>query len=133
MQSFGYAGENWTTPTFCSTTDGDHIGEVLTRFPNVENLLRLLPREVDPYFGHRLHNKRVDFAGFESCALRVEKLAANVVHPRLSHLTAGAVMNANKENFFLCHFSFSHLCRSRTSGAVHSNSFEVVAIFRDRL
>ena len=43
--------------------------------------------------------------------MRFELLATDVVQERLSHLAAGAVMNANEQDLFLCHMSKPNLAR----------------------
>ena len=41
----------------------------------------------------------------QASAVRLELLAADMVQERLSHLAAGAVMNADKKDLFLRHKS----------------------------
>ena len=49
---------------------------------------------------HRFHDERIEGARLESRAVGLEGLRADAVEERLRHLAAGAVMNANEEDFF---------------------------------
>ncbi len=102
MQTLGDAGKYRTAVGARLITDGDDVWEKLPALENIEDALRFLFGNIDADFAHRFDRDRIERAGFKSGAVRIELPATKTVQPRLGHLAAGAVMNANKQ-YFLFH------------------------------
>ena len=81
----------------------DHILKNLPSFPDLEDLLSLFTRQIDVHLSHRPCDQRIDVAGLESRALRLEQFATYPIQPRFSHLAASAVVHANKKYLFFRH------------------------------
>lgn len=80
------------------SADGDDISEQLTRFPDIENGLRLLPGDIDPGLAHCFHCERIQHTGLEAGALRFKLVSTKMIEPGFSHLAASAVMNADEQD-----------------------------------
>jgi hypothetical protein len=103
MEAFGYTGEDGAALGAGFIADRDDIGEDPAGFKHVEDGPGRVGRNVDANFLHGLDDDGVEFAGFESGAMGFELIAADLVEEGLSHLAAGAIVDANKENSFLLH------------------------------
>ena len=90
--------------------NGDDVAVKSVFFKELEDGLRLFLGNIDAHVGHCGDGEGIERAGFESGAFRVDFAAAEVVEKRFGHLAAGAVMDANKEDFQ--HFA------ERSSGAI---------------
>src|ERR1700736_6326488 len=71
----------------------------MSRLENIEDGLRFVLRNIDPGLAQRFDRERIERARLEAGALRFEIFAANFLQQSRGHLTAGAVVHANKENF----------------------------------
>ena len=98
MQPFGDAGKNRAALGARFIADGDDVRKQFAGFEDIEDGLRFLLGNIDPHFLHRFDHERIQRPGLEPGALGVEKFAAKMIEPRLGHLAAGAVVNANEEN-----------------------------------
>ena len=98
MHSFGDARKNGTTLGARFIADGDDMGKKFAGFEDLEDSLRFLLGNIDPHFLHRFDHEWIQRAGFESGALRGERIATEMIQPRLGHLAAGAVVDADEED-----------------------------------
>ena len=64
MQPRRYARENWTALSFGFAAHRHHILKHLAGFPDVENSLRFLSRQIDPDFLHYYNGERIEDARF---------------------------------------------------------------------
>ena len=90
--------EDWTLLRAALIANRNDICEDRARFPNIENSLHALARNVDPYLRHRFDDERIKGSRFEAGALCFELVAADVIHPGLGHLAARTVVDADEEN-----------------------------------
>ena len=101
MQTVGDAGKGGTSLGAGLVTNGDDISEAFAGGEHVRDGFGLVAGNVYADFLHGFDNNGIEFAGFEAGAVGFELLAANVIQERFRHLAAGAVMDADEENFFL--------------------------------
>jgi len=99
VQAPGYAGKDWTSSRFGFIANRDHVGEQLPGFKNVEHRPRFVLGNIDPDFAKHFYCERIQFTGFESGAFRFEKFPAAFVEQRRCHLTARAIVHADKQHF----------------------------------
>src|SRR5437879_2402957 len=109
MQAGGDAGKDGAAFGVGLIANGDHVGEDPAGFEEIEHGLGFVGGEVYADLLHGLHDDAVEFAGLQSGAVGFELLPADLIQERLSHLAAGAVVNADKQDFFLAHGSLSTL------------------------
>jgi len=98
MQTPRRTREDWTLLRAALIANRNDICEDRARFPDVENALCALARNVDPDLRHRLDHERIKGSRFEAGALCFELVAADVIHPGLGHLAACTVVDADEEN-----------------------------------
>src|ERR1043165_6573779 len=103
VQSPGRAGKNRAALGAALIANGYHPVETLARSQQCRNGFGPVARKIEADFAHHFDDEGIEFAGFQPGALRFEVLAADLVKERLGHLAARAVVDANKENFFLFH------------------------------
>jgi hypothetical protein len=100
MQAFGRSRKDGTFFSASFVTDGNHIGKELSGLKHIEHLLCFLARDIDSHLCHCFYCERVKRPWFQPGALGLKVIAAGVVQPSLSHLAAGAVMDADEEDLF---------------------------------
>jgi len=76
--------------------NGDHVRERLLRFEHVSDGFGLVARNIHADFAHNFHDDRIQFAGFDAGALRVEFFTSELVEKCLRHLAACAGVNADE-------------------------------------
>jgi hypothetical protein len=108
MQSRRHPGENRTALGLRFIANGDHVGEQLSGFEDVEHGARFVFGNIDPTLVERFDRERIEFARLQAGAFRFKEFAAPFVQQRRRHLAARAVVHANEENFlFHCAFRLS--------------------------
>jgi hypothetical protein len=90
-------------PRLRLAANGDDVAEKLTRLENIEDGLRLVLRNIEAAFAHHFHHERIQRAGLQAGALRLEFRAADIVQERFGHLAARAVVNTYEEDSWLVH------------------------------
>lgn len=98
MQARGDARENGTTLRACLIADGNNVIKALVAFQKIQYGLRPVLRNIETAFTHRLHHDGIEFAGFESGALRVKVMGAMLIQKRFRHLAARTVVNADEQD-----------------------------------
>src|SRR5688572_31220136 len=101
MEALSDAREDGTFLGAGLIANGHDVGDELPGLEDVENGLRFLFGNIDPDFLHRFDHERIQRSRLEAGALGVEKVAAKMIEPRLGHLAAGAVVNADEKNVWL--------------------------------
>ena len=99
MKARGQAGENRATLRAGFVANGDDVGKHGAGFDNIRNRLRLMAGNIQAEFVHRFNGQWIEFARFETGAARFKLSAANLIQKCLRHLAAGAVVDANKQDF----------------------------------
>ena len=99
MEAGGYAGKNRASLCTGFIADGNNVREHLSGFEDVENGLGFLSGDIDSDFIHHADNVLIQRAGFQSGALSFKMLGADLIEEGLGHLTAGAVMNTDEQDF----------------------------------
>lgn len=79
--------------------DCDDIGKHLAGLDEIEHGFGLVARNVNADFLHGFHNNRIEFARLKTGTVGFKLVAADLIQERLGHLAAGAVMDANEQNF----------------------------------
>ena len=100
MQPRGYAGKNRAAFRARFVADGDHVGEHFAGLDVIEDGLGLVAGNINADFLHRFNDDGIEFAGFESGAVRFKLIAAHLSQERLGHLAAGAVVDADEQYSF---------------------------------
>ena len=85
VQPSSYAVENWTTFSLGLTANRHHELEYLSGFPNVEDALRYVLRDIDSEFLKRLNGQWIDCAGSNPA------LCASKNSPHISFNRAAAI------------------------------------------
>src|SRR5437867_1171096 len=107
VQPSGDAGENGTAFRTGLIANRDDVSKAFPGLEHVEHRFGLLARDVDANFLHGFHDDGVELSRFESCAVRLKELTANLGEQRLRHLAAVTVVNANEQDAFLFHDAVS--------------------------
>src|SRR5579872_4625306 len=97
MQPLGDTGENRTALRARLIANGDDMAEHSAGLELIEHGLGFIAGNINSDLPHCFHHNGVEFAGLESGAVRLKFPAADLVEERPRHLTAGAVMNADKQ------------------------------------
>jgi hypothetical protein len=100
MQPLCHTRKNRASLGACLIANGDDVRKQIAALDEIENFFRPVAGNVDAGFAHRLDDNGIEFASFESGALRFKLIAANLIQERLGHLAAGAVVDANKQDTF---------------------------------
>ena len=99
MQSRRYAGKNRAAFRTGFVTNGDDVGKHFAGFDKIPHGLGRIAGNINANVSHRFDDNRIELSRFESRALRFKLVAANLVEKRLGHLTAGAIVDANEQDF----------------------------------
>jgi hypothetical protein len=103
VQLLRHPGKDRTAFRAAFVADGDDIGEssrCRTGLAEVEHGLSLLLRNINADLAHRFDGQWIELPRFEPGAMRFKMIAAKFVEKGFRHLTAGAVVDADEENFF---------------------------------
>jgi hypothetical protein len=100
VQAFGDAGKDWAALGARFVADGDDAGEKLPGLEDIEDGACFLLRKIDADFLHCFNDERIQDARLEAGAFAAERVAAKMIEPRLGHLAAGAVVNADEKDRF---------------------------------
>lgn len=99
MDALRRAGKNRAPFTARLIADRDDVSEMFAVPELVENALGLRAGNVDADQFHCLYGQRIQLPRFQPGAFRFHLASAEVVQERFGHLAAGAVVNANEEDF----------------------------------
>ena len=98
MKAGGGAGKDRAALGTGLVTNGDRIGELFFRFEHVGNSFGLVSGDVDADFLHGFDNDWIEFTRFESGAVSIKLIAADLIQECFGHLAASAVVNADKKD-----------------------------------
>jgi hypothetical protein len=90
------AGKNRAAFRARLVANGDDVGEHLAGLDHVEHRLGLVAGNINADLLHHLDDDGIEPAGFESGAVRLKFVAADLVQERLGHLAACAVVDADE-------------------------------------
>ena len=76
-----------------------HVIELRAALEHLVGGFRGVAGDVDAGLLHHLHHDGVELAGLDASALRFERAAAELVDERFGHLAAGAVVDADEQDF----------------------------------
>ena len=99
VQPLYNGGKNRATFGARLVANRDDMREYLPGFDHFGNGFGLIAGNVDSDLLHHLNDHRIELAGFQAGAVGLELAAANMVEKGFGHLAAGAVMNADKQDF----------------------------------
>jgi hypothetical protein len=103
MQPFGIAGKCRTLFSAGLIANGHDIIELFTALDKIGNAFRTVLRDIDAFFSHHRNDRRIKFTRRQSGALGKKTTIPKAINVGLGHLTAGAVVDADKKDF-------NHVC-----------------------
>jgi len=106
VQPPGHTGKNRAAFRACLIANSDHVGKYFAGLEHIKHGLRLITGNINADFLHRLDDDRIEFARFESRAVRFKFVATDLVQKRLGHLAAVAVVNTDKQYSFFHNFVY---------------------------
>jgi len=75
------------------------VVESFAGFENIGHGLSLFLRNIDSALAHRFNGQRIELPRFQAGAVRFEVIAPGLVQESCGHLAAGAVMDADEQDF----------------------------------
>jgi hypothetical protein len=96
MQARAHAGENRAPFRARLIANRNDVRELFARPREINHRFGLIPGNVNAGFLHCLHRNRVQPSRLQSGAMPFKFIPADSIQERLSHLAAGAVMDANE-------------------------------------
>ena len=106
MQPRGRAGKNWAAFRFGFAAHGHGVGKALPRLQHLIHRFGFVAGDIQADFAHGFDDDRIERAGRQSGTVGFKPVAAKVIEPRFGHLAAGAVVDADEQDF-LFHGLFS--------------------------